>query len=177
MDQKHKPALITFLIIASLVIILFFVMIYPYLITILIGGILATLLKPIYSFLISKKFSTKISATLSTLFVSLVIAGPLGSFSILAVDQGMSVGKKLAETEAFSYSSVAETLEKVPFMEIIMGDRSIIETKIREGVKTGGIFLTTGILQILRDTPRFLMQLALIIITCFFFFNGWSIPY
>jgi predicted PurR-regulated permease PerM len=166
---KDRTTLITFLIIGLVFLCLFIWMVLPYTLAVVMGGILAVLLTPFYDKLRAKNIKPKWASLIITLLLTILILGPLTGLTSLAIKQGVMLGEHLAESEEFSYNSLAEKLVKLPMVDTLLGDQLAIEKTLKTSLKNAGKSISGGILALLTKTPELLVQLVLVLLSLFFF--------
>ncbi len=169
LEPKNQASLLTMLIIVLGIMGLFFTMISSFIISVIMGAILAIILKPFYKRLRARRLSSRWSGAILTLLLTLLILGPLLSFTITAVNQGVVIGEKLSKSENLTYEALSEKISAVPMSETLIGDQAAVEGKIRNGVKNGAAAVTAGILQFLSHLPDFLLHMILALIACYVF--------
>ena len=148
-------------------------MIGPYLLSLFLGATLAMLTYPAYQWLRARKLGPRLAATAVTvLLLSLVIA-PLTGFSLLAIKQGISIGRDMAELKEFSPKALTAALSRWQVVKTVIGDPKKVNARIRSVIQATGEFTTAAVLELGKNLPELLLQLLLAMIAFFFFLlNG-----
>jgi predicted PurR-regulated permease PerM len=166
--NKTKVSLFAFEVVLVLALAIAGFMTKPYLLAITLGLIVAVLTNPSYQWL-KKKVSAKWSAFVIVLFVLIVIVGPLTTLGIVAVKQGLAIGKQVASDDHYTVAAITDSLYKWPPIKAFADDRSAFEEQVRGALESAGKGLS-GILLIQASAlPDIIVQLILALVTCFFF--------
>src|SRR5688500_10318373 len=99
--RQSRVSLFTFLGVLGLFTVVFMKMILPYLLALMMGGILALLASPFYK-KVTRRLGPKSAAALVTFLVIVVVVGPMLSFAGLAIKQGITIAQWIAQSEGFS---------------------------------------------------------------------------
>ncbi len=167
-NNQKRTTLVVFLTLLLLVILACFWMIYPYLLSIISGGILALLANPLYKKLRAKGWWPQVSSLIVTLGIVLLVIIPISIFISLAIKQGIAVAKIISETEALSLESIMEKLNNSPLVDIVGADPQELKTTAHGWIQSAGKTATGIILGIVAYLPNIILQLALASISCFF---------
>jgi predicted PurR-regulated permease PerM len=144
-------------------------MILPYLMSLIMGGILALLSLPLFKRTMGKKLGKKTAALLVTAFVIVLVVGPILVFASLAIKQGVSFGNKLADHEHLSLQFVIDHIATFPPVRMIFDDPKEVETQIREVFGAAGSVASSLVITMAKSIPDMVLQLALASMACFFF--------
>ena len=85
----RRTTLVVFLILLSAVMVINVVMVLPYVLAVIMGGILALLAQPVWQWLTGHHVTPRVAAAVVVLGVVLVIIAPLAFFVTKAIQQGM----------------------------------------------------------------------------------------
>ncbi len=167
--HQNRISVVTFLCLLAIFLTVLTAMIIPYMLALLLGGILALLASPAYKFLLEKKYKPKTAALIVTLSIIVLVIVPLFAFTILAVKQGLVIGEKLSDNDGFSFLSISKYITHLTVIQSMLRDFDIAGAQARSGIQ--GV-LKSGMGAILvwfSDLPRMLLQLLLSSLACFFF--------
>lgn len=167
--QPQRVTLVTFLALLAIALSITLQMVWPYLLAVVMGGILALLGHSVYEKLRRRNFKTKSAALLVTLGIVLLVIVPLSLFTVMAVKQGISVGQRVAQSDAFSFQSILERVGRLAPIESVIGSPEALERQARTWIQSAGARATALILAVAGNVPNILLQLALASIACFFF--------
>ncbi len=167
--NQSRISVIAFLCLLMIFLVFLVAMIVPYMLALLMGGILALLASPTYKFLIRKKYNPKIAAMIVTVSMVVLVIVPLFTFTLLAVKQGLVISENLSDDSGLSFLSISKQITRLTAVKSIMSDFDIAGAQARSGIQ--GI-LKSGMGAILvwfSDIPNMLLQLLLSSLACFFF--------
>ncbi len=142
-------------------------MVGPYLLSVIMGSILALIVNPVYV-RCRKKYKPGISAAIVTLGLAVVFIAPLGLFTTLAVKEGIHMGQMVAERDDFSLASITSRLGDWEILRSVLGDTTSLDQQLRQGIKQGSQSASKLVLGIASGIPAILLQLVLLLLTCFF---------
>ena len=164
-----RAHLVTFLgaLLACIAVVLW--MVGPYLLSLFLGGTLAMLSYPVYLWLRARKWGPRLAATAVTALMLLLVIAPLTGFSILAVRQGIDIGRELAELKEFSPKAITVDLSRWQLVRMVIGDPALVNAQIKGGIQAAGQFTSAAVLKLGEGVPQFLLQLSLALIAFFFF--------
>lgn len=147
------------------------VMIAPYLIAIVMGGILALLARPIYQRLLNLKLSPSVAASLVTLSVILLVVGPLLTFAAVAIRQAITFANVLAKLDPIVVRDALITFaHKLPIPSTFVADHlEGLQEYLQEGIRDGMTALASSMLDAARGIPGGILQICLACLACFFF--------
>lgn len=168
-EKQSKASLFAFLGIMLGCLALATIMIRPYLVAIIMGGILSLLSGPVYRRLRRRGLGQKLAASLVTIGLVVLVVGPLIGLSSVAIKQAVSLGKKLSESEAFSVAGVMDMIAHLPGVSDLVGDAAEVENTIKDGLQSLGKGATGFVLAMAKSVPDVLLQLLLACLACFFF--------
>jgi len=148
---------------------LFLAMIWPFLLALVMGTILAVLTRPLFAFLIRKGVGPKLSAGLVILALFCIIAGPLSLFVSVAIGQARSFFDALAEQQGgLSGAALLDTvLEHLPF-SAQWGDPAALRQHASTFLQNFGRSAGHALLSRAADVPEMLLHFALALAGCFF---------
>ncbi len=167
-NRSHRTTLVTFLALLFFFMILVIKMVRPYLLAIIMGGILTLLSRPAYVRLTNRGLKPKTAATIITLGILLLVVGPVSLFTTLAIQQGISVGQTLANDDSFSPAEIMARIEEWPLIQTVIGDAATLERQVKSSLQSAGKGASTAILGAVADIPQIILQIVLALISCFF---------
>lgn len=167
--RETKASLITFLLMLSGMLLLATHMVRPYLLSIFVGSLLALLATPVYRRLRARKLGPKLSASLVTLGIVLLVIGPIASFLAIAVKQAISVGTYLSENEVISFQSIISKLSDWGPVSSLVESTAALERQVRGGIQSISRSASGAIVALVAKLPEMGLQMALAGIACFFF--------
>lgn len=168
-QPQSRTTLITFLVLLILVLSITLRMILPYLLAVIMGGILALLSYGPYRKLTDRLLKSKLAGGVVTLGVALLVIIPLVIFVSLVVKQGIAFGQKLAESDTFSLPSILSRVSDWRPVQVVIGDPEAFQNQARTWIQDTGKSVTTAILGVAANVPGIFLQVALALIACFFF--------
>lgn len=140
----------------------------PYLLSLFLGGTMAMLVQPVHQRL-REQLGARSSAAAVTALVLLLVVAPLTGFSYLAVRQGITVGRQMADLKEFSPRALTAALSRSDVVRTVIGDPRKVNARLMAAIQTAGQVTTATVLRLGKGAPEFLLQLALAL-TAFFFF-------
>ncbi len=166
--SKHAH-LVTFLgaLLACIGVVLW--MIGPYLLALFLGGTLAMLAHPLFLWLRARRWGPRTAAAAVTALTLLLVIAPLTAFSILAVRQGVAIGRDLAELKEFSPKAITADLSGWQVVRSVIGDPAQVTARITAAVQAAGQFTSGAVLTLGAGVPKILLQLTLALIAFFYF--------
>lgn len=141
----------------------------PYLLALFLGGMLAMLSFPVYTWLLRKSWRPFLAASAVTTLLLVLVIAPLTGFSILAVKQGIAIGQELAGLKEFSPKAITTALSRWQLVRTVVGDASHVNAKLKSVIQATGEFTTRAVLKLGQSIPEFLLQLTMTLIAFFFF--------
>jgi predicted PurR-regulated permease PerM len=144
-------------------------MVGPYLLALFLGGTLAMLAHPVYSWLRERKWGPRLAAAAVTVLTLLLVIAPLTGFSILAVRQGIAIGRQLSEVKEFSPKVLTADLSRWQLVRTVIGEPALVNARITSMIQTAGQFTSGAVLKLGAGIPEFLLQLTLTLIAFFYF--------
>jgi predicted PurR-regulated permease PerM len=168
-STKNWATAITFLTLLAFFMVLNAKMVAPFLLTVLMGGILSILFYPYYVKLREKNFSQFWSSTIVTISVSLIIIVPLVFFALIATKQGIQFAKSMSGSDGLSFDSIAEKISHLSFIQPLVDDPSEVRIKMKEFIEKASTATVQSVLAIVGNLPDLVLQLFLAVISCFFF--------
>lgn len=149
--------------------ILFAAMVWPFLLSLLMGMILAALVRPLHKYLVDKRFGSKISAGLMLVLLIVVIAGPLSLFIGVAFGQAKSFFDYLASQQGgLSSAALLDlVLNHLPLRDYF-GNPDVLRTDVAQIMQGVGRDFGQAALIHAANIPEMLVHLLLALATCFF---------
>jgi predicted PurR-regulated permease PerM len=164
---QRRTTLVAFLVLLSAVLVLTVLMVLPYVLAVLMGGILALLSQPVLQWLTRHHVPTRVAAAMVVLGMVLVLMAPLAFLVTKAIQQGITLGHNLAEG-GVSVRSLLDHVSGWAPIETLIGSPDAVETQARRWMQSAGTSATATIVGLAAHLPNILLQLALASIACFF---------
>lgn len=162
---ESRTSLYTFIALMLLLIGLSAWVLLPYLLSLFMGGVLALLFTPWYQRLLRRGWGPRLSATVVTLAVVILVVGPISGFTTLAVRQGIGMAQRLSGRPQLSPQAVVRRLSPLGRW---MGDPALIKRHLLNGVQGLARAVSAAVVGLAKNIPNILLQLILAIIACFF---------
>lgn len=144
-------------------------MIAPYILSLLMAAVLAVLTSPLYRWLLSKKLSRGISASIVTLLIVVVVVVPVALFLSNALRQGMEIAEKLSDQNLLSTNSLAARISHWGVVDSFVGNIESLEKQLRSTISKLGGTMTQQFLALASSMPDIILQICITMIACFFF--------
>jgi predicted PurR-regulated permease PerM len=144
-------------------------MVGPYLLALFLGGTVAMLGYPAYLRLLARNWRPRLAAAAVTALMLLIVIAPLTGFSIVAVKQGVSIGRELADPREFSTKSITAALRSWEPARVLVGNPAVVDARLQRALQAAGEMTTASVLKLGEDIPAFLLQNTLALIAFFFF--------
>ena len=144
--------LVAFLVLLSAVLVLTVLMVLPYVLAVLMGGILAVLSQPVLQWLTRHHVPTRVAAAMVVLGVVLVLMVPLAFFVTKAIQQGITIGHSLAEG-GVSVRSLLDHVSGWAPIQTLIGSPDAVETQARRSIQSAGTSATATIVGLARTCP------------------------
>jgi predicted PurR-regulated permease PerM len=168
-DRQNKSTLICFLTLLIGMLVITFRMVRPYLLAVTAGMIIATLSYRFFLKLRSSHFKPKISALLVTLGVLILVIGPVAMFVNLAIRQAVTLTQALVQDKTLTSHSIFEQITQWGPIKAWVAHPESLERQLVSGVQTLAKVATGAVINLAADIPMLLLQIALAMISCFFF--------
>lgn len=149
----------------------------PFLLSLFLGGLLAMLAAPARGRLMSAGLGPRLSAFAVVLLTLVLVLSPIAAVGVLAVRQGMTVGRGVVEDKSLRPDALTRRLP--PPARRFLGDPEQIRGRVREALESAGGRITRFALVVTRAIPDLLLQVALALLAFYFFlvdgrrFVGW----
>jgi predicted PurR-regulated permease PerM len=167
--RKNWITVVTFGSILVLLLVVNVAMTARYILAVLMGGVLAQVLVPFYRKLTAWRWNRKLSAGVMTLTAVLAIVGPLTTFSIIAVKEGVDIARNVAEEKTLSVASITSRIGDWKLVRILVGGDPATEEQFRGAVQDGAKIASVHIIAMAGRLPDRVLQIILAVISCFFF--------
>jgi predicted PurR-regulated permease PerM len=152
---------IAFLVCLSLVLVLVFRMIAPYILAIFMGQILALLAQGPYRWLRRKGMSPNWAGMITAIAMVLIVIGPILTFTVIAGKQALAFADWVSSADhSRLLASLDRVLHSVPF-EFLVGDDVSPLQLMRDQMASVGAAASAIIVQLARSTPEAILQLFL----------------
>lgn len=164
----QRTTLIFFLALLGSALAMTIYMVLPYVLAVVMGGILALLFFPTFARLERRGAGRTLAASIVTIAVLLLVIAPISLFATLAVKQAISIFESLGESGALSFHAIMERLSAWTPIREWVGDTEALETQVRTWLQEGGAAVSGAILGLAANIPKILLQLVVAILTFFF---------
>jgi predicted PurR-regulated permease PerM len=164
---QRRTTLVAFLVLLMAVMVITALMVLPYVLALIMGGILAVLAQPVFQWLTGHHLPPRVAAAVVVLGIVLVIMAPLAFFVTKAIQQGIAIGHGLAEG-GVSVRSLLDHVSGWAPIETLIGSPDAFETQVRRWMQSAGTAATATIVGLAAHLPTLVLQLALASIACFF---------
>jgi predicted PurR-regulated permease PerM len=157
-----------FLIVLTLSLIATVLMVAPFLVAVITGGITAVLAYPLYLRLQAREIGQKSAAFLVTLMVVLLIVGPLFTLIFLAVKQAAAMTNWSLSAHLPSVKDLLAMIADKSFVSAMGVDVGTLEEGLLSILRGLSRFATSFLLRLATEVPQFALQATLAILACFF---------
>lgn len=168
LSNRSRTTLTCFIFLALVLLVANFIMVAPYLLAVLMGGILALISRPVYYRLRKMGARPALASGVVTLGVFLLVVGPLVLFTVAVVDQAVSVSKSLAANPAFTVDTARQWITHWKPVQTLVGDATEIDKQLRTGAQKLGGMASGALLGIFGSLPELILQMALALMSCYF---------
>lgn len=165
---RRKVSIAAFLILTLIVTIMMALMLKNYLIAMTMGLIMAILVGPVHRFFLAKKLRPNTSALIVTLLLTFVIIAPAMTFAAMAAKQGITFGKWASEQELLSLDSTITWINTKLPSSLQIEINAELHEEFKTMITTVGKGATSVVLSIAKEIPEAIMQIFIILLTCFF---------
>lgn len=166
--RQSNASLIAFLAVMAGLLVLASYMVAPYVVAIIMGGILSILCQSSYRWFLRLGLKPRLAATLVTIGLIVLVIGPFLGFTALAVKQAVGVGQRLAASEISVDQLIARVTSWAP-VQILIDNPEELEHATRNAVQTIGENASGFVLQLAGSIPAAMLQFVLAALACFFF--------
>lgn len=169
--DQQRLSFYTFLSVLLLAIGVALYMIAPYLISLVMGSILALLARPLQRRLEARKVGPTLAASLVTVCVVLLVVGPLLSFSAVAIRQAVAFANYLSKIDPQVFrDGFAALAQKLPISDdFLLEHLGDLQSQLQEGLRNAGAAVAASLLGAAKNIPAGALQIALACLACFFF--------
>lgn len=154
-------------------------MVGPYLLSLFLGGTMAMLAYPVQRWFRERRCGPRTAAAAVTALAFLLVVAPLTGFSVMAVRQGIALGREMSELKEFSPRALTAALSRWELVRAAVGDPASIKIKLAGAIQAAGQFTSGSVVRLGKGLPEFMLQMFLASIAFFFFlldgerFMGW----
>jgi predicted PurR-regulated permease PerM len=164
----------TFLLLLTLGIsIMFFMMIRPFLVTVLLAGIFTAMIQPAHARIVRLVRGNNLLASIITILVVVIlIAGPLTTFLAIVVGQAVDVSQSVGpwiERQLSQPDELGGLIDRIPYADRIRPYQDQIVSKLGELAGTIGSFVVSRVAAATRLTATFVLNLFVMLYAMFFF--------
>lgn len=167
--SEIKTSSFTLPVLILLFLAIFTVMVWPYLVTLLMGVLLAILTRPLHEFFARLGAGPRTAASVSMLIILLAIIAPMVGFAAAAINQGISLASYLSgERGADFLASAVDMVLAFKPLRWAVPDPAELQEKGRQFLASAGGALSKVILVQAAGLPEMALKIALAILTWFF---------
>jgi len=169
MTTEKKTSTITLLALLAVFLSLFLAMVWPYLISMLVGLLLAILSRPLYSMITKRGVGPRAAAGLAIAVILVAIIVPLAAFAVAAVKQAIALAAYLADERGaeFIRQAVAAVTALKPVQWVIENPGDL-QAKGLEFAQSAGTALSKVILVQAAALPELALKVILSMLAWFF---------
>lgn len=139
----------------------------PFLLSLFLGALLAMLAAPARRRLMAAGLGARLSAFAVVLLTLVLVLSPIAAVGVLAVRQGMTVGRGVAADEALRPGNLTKRLPATA--RRVLGDPAQYRGRVREALESAGGRMTRFVLAVTKAIPDLLLQVALALLAFYFF--------
>lgn len=166
-NQQSKASLFTFMAILLGFLFLSYRLVQPYLLSLVMGSILALLAWPLRRRLTKKGMSPRLASGLVTIGVVFLVVAPLLTFASVAINEGVNAARSMGGDESFSLDGLKGKLTSWPPLARVV-DAVQIDEYITRGLQSLGRSASNVILNMAKSIPEGSLQILLICLACYF---------
>ncbi|OGS11963.1 MAG: hypothetical protein A2285_09430 [Elusimicrobia bacterium RIFOXYA12_FULL_57_11] len=169
MTTTSRAANPTLLLLLAIFLFIFTMMVWPYLVSLMMGIMLAILTRPLYEVLARKRLAPRTAASVAIIAIMFAIIVPLVLFAALAVKQGIALSGYLADERGamFLRSAVDGVMGFKPLYYVIESPAAL-QAKGIQFLQSAGAALSTVILVKAATLPDLALKLVLSMLTWYF---------
>ena len=157
---------------------LFLAVAWPFLKPLLLGALLASLCRPLFTWILRLVRGRRaLAAILTLLFLFLIVAGPLSAFVGVVVSQAVNVSERAIPWVQQHFGSASTfnlhdwLVQRFPALAPHVPDQTQIVESLGRAAKAIGAFLVVGAGDLTAGTAGFILDLFVMIYAMFFFFR------
>ncbi|MFL6590975.1 MAG: AI-2E family transporter [Chthoniobacterales bacterium] len=166
------------LILVLAVSVLFLAVAWPLLKPLLLGALLASLCRPLFTWILRLVGNRRsLAAMLTLLILFVLVAGPISAFVGLVASQALYVSEQAIPWVQQHFGSASGfnahdwIVQRFPRMAPHVPEQAQILEGVGRAAKAAGVFLVAGATQLTAGTAGFLLDLFVMIYAMFFFFR------
>jgi predicted PurR-regulated permease PerM len=165
---QDKTTLIFFLSLLTFMLAATFYMAAPYMLAVVVGGILALLSLPFYKFWLARGLWPKAASLIVTIGIVLLVIIPISILVGLAVKQGIVVSRAIADTESYSIQDLTTRMSNSALARLFDLTPDEVNLYLRGWLQTAGKFGADFLVNFVADLPNGFIQIVLATVSCFF---------
>ena len=157
---------------------LFIAVTWPFLKPLLLGALLASLCRPLYTWILRLvRGRRSLAAILTLLLLFLLVAGPISAFVGVVVSQALNVSEQAIPWvqqhfgPASTFNMHDWLVQRFPSLAPHVPDQTQLLEGLGRAAKATGAFLVVGATELTTGTAGFLLDLFVMIYAMFFFFR------
>ncbi len=164
------------LVLAVAISIVFFLMIRPFIVALLLAGIFTAMVHPVHSRLLKLlRGRTTLASLFTILFMIVLIAGPVTTFLAMVVSQAVDVSQSVGpwiERQVGEPDELDRLFDRLPYADRIRPYQDQIMAKLGELAGATGTFLVSRVAAASRFTIGFLLNTFVMLYAMFFFLTN-----
>jgi len=165
--DKKNPGIALFVLLAIFLSI-FLVMIWPYLVALLMGLLLAILSRPLYNLLVKRGLGPQTAAGAAVAIILLAIIVPLAVFAVTAVRQAVALAAYLGDVRGAEFiRTAAATIMALKPVQWLIASQVDLQTKGLEFAQSAGAALSAMILVQAAALPDLALKFIISLLTWF----------
>ncbi len=165
--MANRGSFVTFMLILGLSLVAGFYLVAPYLLSLLVGGILTLIMNPLYQWLRRRKIGPRWSATITTLSMIVGVLGPFLVFAAIGIRQAISISQWILGNEHVSLQEYLLRISTWGPLQYFSIDAAELAEHLREILQRVGTISTQFVLNLARSIPQGVLQLILACFTCY----------
>lgn len=167
--KGNKLTFIVFVTIFLFFLVLSFWMVKPYVLSILMGAILAILSLPLHHKLMERGIGRRTSALLVTIILIVAVIGPIASVTFMAIEQGVEFTQKIAREGGFNVNAMIDRVASWGPVSSLIGSPEDLKETISAQLQTIGAAVSSTLLAVLSGLPDKILQGVLALLAAYFF--------
>lgn len=167
--KSIQPSFVPFVLVLALALAITLLMIAPFLIPVVMGGISAVLVYPLYRRALGRGLSPLLSAAAITLSVIILIVGPALTLVVLSVKQASVIAEWVATAQIPTLQELMREGANWGIVSALGGTPESLEQGMRSLTQAMSRFATTTLLRLASEVPHVALQMTLSVLAGFFF--------
>jgi predicted PurR-regulated permease PerM len=166
--DTRRSTLLTYLVLVLLVLVPLFVMIAPYLVSLISGAILAVLCQPLYARL-RRRLKPLGAGLVVTSGVLVLVLVPVSLLAIGAVRQAAVVVQQVSKGDGITIDELVALVHRSLPLTDVLGGPEEVKVQLRDAVTTAAQALSGVVFRQLGLLPDMVLHLVLVVLSTYFF--------